>query len=357
MPANDSHWTQLLEVVDDLRRAQGNALQLLGLGPDERSYRITASGTHWRVRDYADQEGGPTVLIVAAPIKRPYIWDIAPSASAIGYCLRHGVRVHLIEWLPPRTDDDDVELNDYADAIANAVAAVAERSDAGAKPFLMGHSLGGTLAAMYAALEPGRIQGLVLLASPLSFRRGVSPFGDSLVSVVPRWPCERGIVPGSFISQISTLASPETFLWSRFADAVFSLGDLRASEIHARIERWALDEVPLAAKMAAQILEWLYREDRFCRQTLTLRNKTVGPSRLAVPTLAVANTSDRIAPPDSVSEFLNAMPAQYGHLITYAGETGVCFQHVALLVGRAAQAMLWPEIVSWMKTGAAKRGR
>lgn len=109
--------------------------------------------------------------------------------------------------------------------------------------------------------------------------------------------------------------------------------------------------------MAAQILEWLYREDRFCRQTLTLRNKTVGPSRLAVPTLAVANTSDRIAPPNSVSEFLNAMPAQYGHLITYAGETGVCFQHVALLVGRAAQAMLWPEIVSWMKTGAAKRGR
>lgn len=212
MPANDSHWTQLLEVVDDLRRAQGNALQLLGLGPDERSYRITASGTHWRVRDYADQEGGPTVLIVAAPIKRPYIWDIAPSASAIGYCLRHGVRVHLIEWLPPRTDDDDVELNDYADAIANAVAAVAERSDAGAKPFLMGHSLGGTLAAMYAALEPGRIQdsfcwrrpsvfgaASVLSATPSfrSYRVGharegsfrVHSFRKSARSLLPRRSC------------------------------------------------------------------------------------------------------------------------------------------------------------------------
>lgn len=356
MPANDCRWAQLLEVVDDLRRAQGNTLQLLGLGPDERSYGITASGTHWRVRNYADQEKGPPVLIVAAPIKRPYIWDIAPSASAIGYCLRSQFRIHLLDWLPPRTDKDDVGMDDYADAIDNAVAAVAKRLDGRTKPFLMGHSLGGTLAAIYAALKPKTVQGLVLLASPLSFRRGASPFGDRLVSIVPHWAGENGIVPGSFISQVSALASPETFLWSRLTDAAFSLGDLRNSEIHGRVERWALDEVPLPATMMTQILEWLYREDRFCRQTLTIRNKTVGPSRLAVPTLAVANASDRVAPPESASEFLRAMPEPYGQLITFPGEIGVCFQHVAVLVGRAARATVWPKIVSWIRMVSSNRG-
>jgi polyhydroxyalkanoate synthase len=39
------------------------------------------------------------VLIVAAPIKRPYIWDLTPAVSAIRYCLGAGLRVYLLERL------------------------------------------------------------------------------------------------------------------------------------------------------------------------------------------------------------------------------------------------------------------
>ena len=34
---------------------------------------------------------------------------------------------------------------------------------------------------------------------------------------------------------------------------------------HARIERWALDEVALPGKLVSDIVEQLYREDRFWR--------------------------------------------------------------------------------------------
>lgn len=39
-------------------------------------------------------------------------------------------------------------------------------------------------------------------------------------------------------------------------------------EIHARIERWALEEVALPGKLVREIVDELYRENRFCRGTL-----------------------------------------------------------------------------------------
>jgi len=55
----------------------------------------------------------------------------------------------------------------------------------GTKPFLIGHSLGGTLAAIFAASAPGGLRGLVLLGAPLCFRPATSQFRDTLVSLVP----------------------------------------------------------------------------------------------------------------------------------------------------------------------------
>jgi polyhydroxyalkanoate synthase len=85
---------------------------------------------------------------------------------------------------------------------------------------------------------------------------------------------------------MSALASPDTFIWSRLADAAFSVTDGHALEIHARVERWALDEVPLPGKLVHQIVEWLYRADCFC--------------------------------------------------------------HLGILIGRKARAQVWPEIISWI---------
>ena len=79
-------------------------------------------------------------------------------------------------------------------------------------------------------------------------------------------------------------------------DVVFSVTDRQALDIHARVERWALDEVPLPGKLVHQIIQWLYRENRFCRGALKVGETLVGPFRLSVPTLAVVNMADEVAP-------------------------------------------------------------
>jgi polyhydroxyalkanoate synthase len=218
----------------------------------------------------------------------------------------------------------------------------------------MGHSLGGTLAAIFGALAPETIRGLVLLGAPLCFQPDESQFRDALVALVPPDISEVDPFPGSLLSHMSALASPNTFVWSRLMDAALSVTDRRAMEIHARIERWALDEVPLPGKLVHQIIEWLYRENRLCRGALKVGNTLIGPAGLSVPTLAVVNVADEVAPMASIKPFLDATPTQDVQIVEYPGELGVCLQHLGILVGRQAHERVWPEIISWLNSHSTK---
>ena len=149
---------------------------------------------------------------------------------------------------------------------------------------------------------------------------------------------------------MSALASPATFIWSRLIDALLSATDQQALDIHARVERWALDEVPLPGKLVHQIIDWLYRENRFFSGELKIGETRVGPSSVSVPTLAAVNMIDDVAPLTSVKPFLDAMPAANARIIDYPGEVGVCLQHLSMLVGRRARAQVWPQIISWLRS-------
>jgi len=339
----------LFGVADILRRAQGDAAAAFGLDPSECAYQVVASGPYWRLRDYGNHETSHSLIIVAAPIKRPYIWDLSPSASAIAYCLREGLHVYLLEWLPASRRTSTYGLDEYALAIADCIAKVSVEGR-GSRPFLIGHSLGGTLAAIYAATAPTTIRGLALLAAPLCFQPQQSQFRDGLVALVPSTLSDLDPFPGSLLSQVSALASPGTFIWSRMMDAALSSTDHYALEMHARIERWTLDEMALPGKLVRQIIEWLYRENRLCRGALQIGETLVEPSNLSASTLAVVNTADEIAPLASIKPFTDAMPAKNVRIIEYPGEVGVCLQHLGILVGREARTKVWPEIISWLKS-------
>jgi polyhydroxyalkanoate synthase len=99
-----------------------------------------------------------------------------------------------------------------------------------------------------------------------------------------------------------------------------------------------------------QLVQWLYRENRLCRGTLSIRGRTVGPSSVGIPTLAVVNSADDIGPMASVAPFIDRMSTQDTRVIEYPGEVGVGLQHLGMLVGRQAYARVWPEIIAWLKT-------
>jgi polyhydroxyalkanoate synthase subunit PhaC len=332
-------------LADILRRAQANALGAVGLSPSECSFRVVASGPHWRLRDYGGD--GRPLLVVAAPIKRPYIWDLTPPVSAVRRCLQEHLHVYLIEWLPASEQTAGSGFDEYAQALFDCVEIISG-TNGNTRPCLIGHSLGGTLATIFCASAPAAARGLVVLGAPLCFQPATSRFRDALVSLVPSAISQAGAFPGSLLSQMSALASPDTFVWSRLMDAVMSVGDAHALEIHARVERWALDEVALPGALVHQTLEWLYRDDRFLRGALPVRDKLIGPRDLSVPMLAVVHTSDEVAPPAAIKPFIDAVPVAETRIIEYAGEPGVGLQHLGVLVGRQAHAQIWPQIIGWL---------
>lgn len=340
-------------LLDLLRRAEGDLLESLWIGRRECAFRIVSSTHFWRLREYvqsepAPSEAGPSLLIVPAPIKRAYIWDLVPAVSPVRNCLEQGLRVFLLEWMPPSEEAArTLGLKEYVGAISACLERIAAEAD-GMKSFVIAHSLGGTLAALHCALVEDRLEGLVLLGSPICFEAASSHFRDALVSIIPAGIGDMPIVPGSLLAQASALAAPGPFIWARLRDMALSATDRDAWSIMLRVERWALDELPLSGRLVGEIMNLLYRENRFCRGTLQIEERLIGPTRVRVPVLAVVNTADEVAPLNSVAPFLSAMPVKATRIIEYPGEAGVGLQHLAMLIGRVAHRQIWPQIFSWI---------
>ncbi len=112
--------------------------------------------------------------------------------------------------------------------------------------------------------------------------------------------------------------------------------------------RWTLDEFALPGRLFGEIVEDLYRTNRFMRGGLTVDGRIVTPADLAAPVLTVFDPRSTVIPPQSILPFHDALPTPDKHLLDYRGDRGVAIQHVGVLVGRNAHARLWPHILDWM---------
>jgi polyhydroxyalkanoate synthase len=153
-------------------------------------------------------------------------------------------------------------------------------------------------------------------------------------------------VPGSVINALSVGAAPEAFQLQRVTDFAASLFDPRALAIHARVERWAYDEFPLPGQLFEDVLEQLYREDRFLKGTLQVGNRRTGIAGLRSPVMAVVNPVGGVVPPRSVLDGLAVSSASV-QVLEYEGDRGPMLQHVGPLVAPLAHERLWPKILDW----------
>jgi polyhydroxyalkanoate synthase len=338
------------EQMDRLRRWRGMLLDAAGFAPKETPYRILHEETGVRLRSYgAASQDGPALLIVPAPIKRAYIWDLAPQTSVVQRCLQQGMRVYLAEWMPLDGGGEDFGLADYADRMLTACVDAIEADSGQTTVILAGHSLGGTLAAIFACLHAQRCRALVLLEAPLHFAESAGRFAP-LVAAAPdaRFIAEIfGNVPGSFLNAVSVAAAPQEFQWQPVID--FSRCANRDKLLtHMRVERWTHDELALPGKLFTEVVELLYRNDALMRRALRIGGRRIGPRDLTVPLLAVIDPRSDVIPPQSVLPFYEAAASRSKQLLHYEGDTGVAIQHVGVLVGANAHARIWPAIFNWL---------
>ncbi len=377
-----SQWTtlsplgvQALKSMDRSRQARGRMMERAGHGPQEAPSTVLHAEPGLNLRRYGGAADAPPVLLVPAPIKRSYIWDLAPGTSVVRRWLARGWRVYLAEWtpLPENESSAGFGFDDYADrllaACRRAIAADGahagghagghERGHERGRPVIAGHSLGGILAAIHSALYPDALRATVLLEAPLHFAPATCCF-NPLVRAVPdaRAIADAfGQVPGAFLNMMSALAEPQAFGWERMQDRWMALADpdRQALATYLRVERWTHDEFPLPGRLFTQIVESLYRGDELMQGRLRVGGRAVGPADLRAPLASVMDPRSKVIPPQAVVPFHEAAGAADKLLLRYGGDVGVNLQHVGVLVGRNAHATLWPAIFDWLDELPARR--
>jgi polyhydroxyalkanoate synthase len=345
-------WTS----ADAIRQRQGELLDQLGWGPETSPSRLVQRWHPVELLAFHDAEAtGPTVLIVPAPIKTWHIWDLAPDRSVVRRCLREGLRVYLVGWHKPEAGDEALGLEQYADELLlNCLHAIADETGQ-ARVFLVGHSLGGTLAAIFTSLHREPVRGLVEIQGPMEF----DPEAGGLEAALMRSPLTRAItdrlgnVPGSLLSLTSLWADPLTFMGEPLLGWLESLPFPRAIRSYLQTRRWTLDETPMPRRLFEEVVEQLYRENRFALGVLEVGGRRADPRTITAPIVAVIDPRSHIVPPASIEAYRTRTASPDVSLLPYGGDMGVMLQHVGALIGDDAHRTLWPRILHWVHDHSA----
>jgi polyhydroxyalkanoate synthase len=333
-----------LEMLDAARRRAGRALAAAGLGPRRTPSTVVDVAPGVRLHTYVDT--GSPVLLVPAPIKRAYLWDLEPQVSVVAHAIRHGLRPFLVEWTE-QPDDPAHGLAHHADTLLGACLDTVTAQTGSPTAAVAGHSLGGTLAAILAARRPERVAAVAVLEAPLRFGDAAGSFAPLVARTPPATLDElaRGGVPGAFLDVVSATAAPREFTSEPRLDRWRSLADPAALRTHLRVLRWASDEFRMPGALFRDVVERLYRDDAFARGTLEIAGERVGPATLRARLTTVYAPRSAVIPPGSVVPFHDEAASKDKLLLEYGGDVGVALQHVGVLVGRTAHRDLWPRIL------------
>lgn len=340
----DQVMTMTVDTADRLRRAAGICLGAGIRVPDQTPHECRVLTRGCELLSYSGN--GPTVLIVPAPIKRHYLWDLFPEASAVRRLLEQGFTVHMLRWT-----EAAVRIGAGLEFFAATAPGEALRHlSASGEVLLAGHSLGGQLAAMAACLYPEQLAGLLLVETPLAFgahRLGRAAKAEPLISSLLD---DR--LTGAALNALSCALIPDEFLLRQWQDGTVTAFSPARRRLHYGVLRWALDEFPLPAPLVRQLLTAM-AADAFLNGALTLKGRRIGPSDMRVPVLAVTVQSP-ITPMETITPFLERCTRTATRLLPFAAEPGTMFAHVSPLIGPQAQTRLWPEISAWMRQATKK---
>ena len=286
------------------------------------------------------------LLVVYALINRPYILDLQPDKSVVRRFLEEGFDVYLIDWGEPSRLDASLTLDDYVNRyIDNCIDVVRDRTGTDAVNVL-GYCMGGTLSTMYAALHPGKVGNLGLMATGLCF--------DDTGGVLEQWGSEEyfdpgaitdtyGNVPAEFLAAGFAQMNPVDTYLGKYTIFLDNLDDKTAVENFGRMERWVRDGVDVAGAAYRQFIEDIYQENALYRNELVLDGDSVDIENLTMPVLQIIGSFDHLIPPEASKPFTEVIPSDDTDI--YEFPTG----HVGMAVSGKAHAELWPRVTTWFR--------
>src|SRR5205807_4699459 len=308
--------------------------------PDEGRGKGAAGGRGARTR--------PAVLLVPPLMLSSDVYDVAPSATAVGVLNAHGVDPWVVDFGAPEHEEGGLErtLADHVLAVSDAVDRV--RRATGLDVHLGGYSQGGMFCYQTAAYRRNEGLGsLITFGSPVDTRLAM-PFGlpeqfaagaagvlaDRVFRgwALPAWASRTGF----------SLLDPVKSLRSR-VDFILQLHDREAllpregQRRFLEAEGWVAWPGPAMADFLRQFIA----HNRMLEGGFVIEGRLVTLADITIPILSVVGSVDEIAPAAGVRAIRHAAPkADVYELALHAG-------HFGLVVGSKSRTITWPADAAW----------
>ncbi|MFH1465562.1 MAG: alpha/beta fold hydrolase [Pseudomonadota bacterium] len=300
------------------------------------------------------QADGPPVLVVHGISSNHYCWDLDPERSLGTWLAARGFDTWLLDLrghgdarrdpegrhLDRRWVMDDYGLHDLPAAIAYV------REATGAEKIgYVGHSMGGMVAAIYASqLGDDALWALVAVGSPVDFS------DPDPILLLTR---------GSFDLSGRALPMLATPPLARLANTLgaslpVDLQDMLFVDMEPDAARRMMRTVvsPLWPGEMRQFAR-LVDEGRFTSYD-GAHDYTAEMANITVPTLVIAGRADRVASPDRVRGYHDAVGATEKRFVVAGVENGFAadYGHLDLPIGDHAPGEIYPLIEGWLREHA-----
>ncbi len=291
-----------------------------------------------------DEQNEVPILIVYALINKPYILDLQPDRSVIRRLLEAGHDVYMIDWNEPSRLDQNLGLHDYVNRyIDSCVDEVARRSGQD-KINLLGYCMGGTMTAIYSALNPEKVNALGLMAAGLCF--------DQTGGILEEWGSEEyydpqdvvdtyGNVPADMLDDGFALMDPIDNYLRKYITLYENLESDGFVQNFSRMERWLDEGIDLAGQAYVEFLQKIYQNNELYRNVLEINGQQVDVNDIDMPIIQIIGEYDHLIPPEASKPFNEVVGSDDVTTIEYP--TG----HIGMSVSSSSHEDVWPQVCDW----------
>ncbi len=305
-------------------------------------------------RPLAEQRIGVPVLICYGLVGRWTMTDLQEDRSLVRNLLNLGIDLYVVDWGNPSRADRYLTLDDYIlGYLDGCVAEIAKRAGV-QRVNLLGVCEGGVFTTAFAALEPDRVNTLILTITPIDFHADTvdDRAGHGFINLwtrsisaedVDRFIDANGNLPGAFMGAIFNQMTPMRSLLKYNLDMLEIVDDETRLLNWFRMEKWIADRPDHPGEAAKQWLKDLYQQNRLVRNEWALNGRQVDLGNIRMPVLNVYAKDDHIIPP-ATSRALGPKvgSSDYTELALAGG-------HIGVFVGGRSQGLFAPAVTSFLE--------